>query len=119
MASSRKTKLGERIVQARDAAGLTQTGLARLVGINQQTMHKIEAGITQKVKEDLLLALAEKLNVSPAWLALGIEEIDKVSDNGLQMAIAFDKCPPEVQRDMQALAMKYMTPLVREPRPPH
>lgn len=64
--------LAERFKFARENAGLSQEDLAVKVGLTQQSIAKIENGITlqpRKIKE-----LALSLGVSQQWLQLGIEE---------------------------------------------
>ncbi len=108
---SNRLGFGLRLTQARESAGLTQQKLADSLGVSQQTIQKLETGTTKNCKQELLLKIAEKLNVSPSWLALGIEELDKASDDALRIAVTFDKMPAEGRLEMMAIAMKYTTPL--------
>ena len=63
--------LGIRLKQARLKKKLTQEELAEVVGIKQQAVQRIEAG---KVKStSYVVQLAQALDVSPEWLALGDE----------------------------------------------
>ena len=39
---------------------------------------------------DILFKIANKLDVSPAWLAFGTETIDQLSDRAIQIAAAYD-----------------------------
>ena len=110
----RRTGFGLRLTQARDSAGLTQQQLADLLGIKQQAIHKLEAGINKNCKQELILEIAEKLSVSPSWLALGIEELDRSSDNALRVAVNFDKLPIEGQNEIWAVVARYTTPLPGE-----
>lgn len=65
--------LGVRLKQARQKKNLTQEELADLVGIKQQAVQRIEAG---KVKStSYIVQLAQALDVSPQWLALGEETV--------------------------------------------
>jgi len=69
--------LAERFKFARENAGLSQDDLAVKVGVTQQSIAKIENGITlqpRKIKE-----LAISLGVSQQWLQLGIEENAELS----------------------------------------
>lgn len=56
-------QLGQRIAQARKAAGLTQVQLAEILGIAQQTMAHYEGG-RLRIPVSLLAALAEAVAVS-------------------------------------------------------
>lgn len=59
---------GERIKQARLAAGLTQTELADRIGVKFSAVHKYESGKVVNLKRETLSALAKTLNVSESWL---------------------------------------------------
>lgn len=59
---------GERIKQARKAAGMTQTELADKIGVKFAAIHKYENGLIVNLKRETIAALAAALNVSPAWL---------------------------------------------------
>ena len=108
---AKRSGFGLRLTQARESAKLTQQQLADALGIRQQDIQKLETGTTKTCKQELILKIAEKLNVSPSWLALGLEELDKASDEALRIAVTFDKMPIEGQHEMMAVAMKYTTPL--------
>ena len=59
---------GERIKQARLAAGLTQTELADKIGVKFSAVHKYESGKVVNLKRETLAAIARTLNVSESWL---------------------------------------------------
>ena len=59
---------GERIKQARLAAGLTQNELADKIGVKFSAIHKYEAGIVVNLKRETISALAAALDVKPSWL---------------------------------------------------
>ena len=59
---------GERIKQARKAAGLTQTELAEKIGVKFSAIHKYESGMVVNLKRETIAALAEALDVKPSWL---------------------------------------------------
>ncbi|UJD98890.1 XRE family transcriptional regulator [Serratia plymuthica] len=74
--------LAERFKFAREKSGLSQDDLATKVGVTQQSIAKIENGITlqpRKIKE-----LAFSLGVSQQWLQLGIEENAELSNYVVQ-----------------------------------
>lgn len=48
----------------RENAGLTQTQLAELAGLDQTTVSKIESGHRRKIHATTLIAIAEALNTS-------------------------------------------------------
>lgn len=62
--------LGERLREARERAGMTQTGLAARVNVRPQTIQSIESGRIRKSR--YLPDIASTLGVSIGWL-MGIE----------------------------------------------
>ena len=62
------TLLNKNIKDARIAAGLTQTELAKKIGVKQQTIQKYENGIVTNIPSDKIEAIAKALNVTPAYL---------------------------------------------------
>lgn len=62
---------GERLKQAREAAGYSQGDLAGVVGLTtRQAISGYESGRVEP-KRDVLEKLAEALGCSPCWLAFG------------------------------------------------
>jgi SOS-response transcriptional repressor LexA len=61
--------IAERVKEERIKLGLTQAELAKLIGITQQSLQKIEDGKTQNPRK--LLSLSKALNCTPEWLELG------------------------------------------------
>jgi len=59
----------DRLRQAREAAGLTQTELAQAASTSQTSIYKIESGIT--IRPRGIERIAKILNVSPEWLQFG------------------------------------------------
>lgn len=62
--------LGPRLVEAREAQGLSAAQLARRIGVKSATLHAWEAGRSGP-RPNVLLRLAGMLNVSPTWLLTG------------------------------------------------
>lgn len=58
--------LGERLKKARLAAGFTQRQLSQESGVKQQTISRIEVGLSSETAQTVLLAKA--LGVRPEWL---------------------------------------------------
>ena len=61
--------LAERVKQRRKLLGLSQAGLAELVGVAQQSIFKIESGVTTKPRN--ILSLAKALECDANWLQTG------------------------------------------------
>ena len=66
---------GERIKEARKMRGMTQTELAEKIGMKFSAIHKYENGLVVNLKRETIAALANALEVSPAWLMCMEHEI--------------------------------------------
>ena len=81
--------LGERLINARQKAGLTQDALAKKAGVTRVAISKAEQGLTKSFNGDTLFKVAAALQCSPQWLQNG-DEKDKHWENNVK------SCP---QRD--------------------
>lgn len=63
--------LGQRIKSLRIARGLSQTRLAKAVGVTQGALSQIELGTVHSVKAETLVRLAGKLAANPQWIQTG------------------------------------------------
>lgn len=63
-------KLGERLFEARDRAGLTLRELGQKAGVSWSTISAIEKG-NQSAMAETIERLAVALGVRPCWLAFG------------------------------------------------
>ncbi|KPL99268.1 repressor [Vibrio splendidus] len=61
--------LAERVKQRRKLLGLSQASLAELVGVAQQSIFKIEGGVTTKPRN--IISLAKALECDASWLLTG------------------------------------------------
>lgn len=61
--------LAKRFHYAREQAGLSQSSLARRVGIKPQAIQSIEAGHVRRPRN--IVEIASVLGVTPEWLLLG------------------------------------------------
>jgi len=64
------SKLGERLFEARDRAGLTLRELGQRAGVSWSTISAIEKG-KQSAMAETIERLAIALGVRPCWLAFG------------------------------------------------
>lgn len=63
--------LGKRIKEARDAAKLSKSELARLVGVSPSAVTQWESDETKSLEGANLLKAARAMNVDPEWLGTG------------------------------------------------
>ena len=78
-------KVGDRIKKKRESIGMTQPELASLVDSTKQNIYKYESGIITNIPSDKIEAIAEALNVSPAYLMGWEDETQTVSSSVTQI----------------------------------
>ena len=89
---------GERIRQARKAAGLTQKELAEKVGVKFSAIHKYETGMIVNLKRETIAELAKALDVSPAWLmCMDDEQPAQDDDAELREYLEYLRTRPEAR----------------------
>ena len=93
--------LGERLAWAREMRGLTQQELADRAGCSRDVIAKTENGTTRMTKG--IDKIAHALEVSPAWLAFGRDEIDAWDKETLEMAQKISQMPDETRVAVKAL----------------
>ena len=101
-----KTTFGERLRIARERNRLTQQQLGMLMGVDQQRIQKLETGVTKTYKEGFVIDVAKKLGVSPAWLALGEEDIDRLSGEAFEIAKIWDDLSSESRSKILMIVLK-------------
>lgn len=72
--------VGDRIRKAREEKGISQTDLAKMVGISKQTLYKYENNIVTNIPSNKIEKIADKLDVSEAYI-MGWEEPDYLYTN--------------------------------------
>lgn len=81
----KKTIIASRIREARKMAGLSQSQVAKMLGLHRPSVSEIEAG-NRSVSAEEIAVLAEIFDVSTLWLlGEGVDKVD-VHDNKLQLA---------------------------------
>lgn len=60
--------IGSKIKLRRKELGLSQTELAKSIGVSKQTLYKYETGIVTNIPSDKIELIAQKLDTSPAYL---------------------------------------------------
>ena len=102
---------GKRIKNKREELGISQTELAKKVGISKQSLYKYEKDIITNIPSDVIERLSRALNTTPAFL-MGWEEskadiavefkdyYEGLSNKASRIAVyldAFAKLSPESQ----------------------
>lgn len=59
---------GERIRKKREELNISQTDLAKRVGISKQTLYKYENDIITNIPSDVIERISDALNCSPAFI---------------------------------------------------
>lgn len=60
--------MGKRLKRLREKSGLTQSAVAKLIGVQRQAIHKYESGLVENMPRSSALKLAEAYGVSPAYV---------------------------------------------------
>lgn len=76
------TTLASRLQLSRKNSGFTQVQLAKLAGVSQNAIQKIESGQTKEPKN--ILALAKALGIEPEWLQYGTGKQTKIETNRIE-----------------------------------
>ena len=96
---------GERIKQRRELLNISQTDLAKSVGISKQTLYKYENDIITNIPSDVIEKLSAKLNCEPSYI-MGWEE-PRVSTTEVNQAMELYKkyksAIPEIQAAVESL----------------
>ncbi len=81
--------LGGRLRRRRKELGWTQMYLAERVGTSQAVIQKIENG--KSLRPRILEQIADALDVKPAWLMFGVEEVGELNDEAIELARAWSR----------------------------
>lgn len=71
----------KRLKQAIDESGLTYSQLESKTGISKSALQRYATGTTKKIPVDTIVAIAQVLNVSAAWIMGWSEEDSKSNVN--------------------------------------
>jgi transcriptional regulator with XRE-family HTH domain len=94
-------KLGLRVRQQRELNGLTQSQLARKVGITGSFIGHIERG-EKKASVDTVVALCNALEISPTLLLQ-----DSLSDEAMQSQLSFDEDSQDLMRGIMRVLREH------------
>ena len=109
----------KRLNAAREEKNVSVAELAEALGVNKTTIYRYEAGTFKALKADLLIAIAEYLNINPDYLTgatdskYPIEESsvgsENISDAEQMLLELFRQVPEESQQmvlDMIKIALQ-------------
>jgi len=65
------TPFAHKVRQIKARFGYNTSELARIIGLNQQTLQRIESGQTTNINVEIAVALREKCGVSYSWFLSG------------------------------------------------
>ncbi|MEO5334541.1 MAG: helix-turn-helix domain-containing protein [Magnetococcus sp. YQC-5] len=92
----------QRFKTARRHAGLTQQALAKLVGISQAAIHKLEAGHFQSSRKTVLIALVCQVN--PVWLETGVGDMITIPSQKPEETMPLPPEPIKITDQLNAMA---------------
>lgn len=72
--------MGERIKRLRQAKGITQEELAKVVGLQRAAIAKYEIGIVENMKQTTIKKIADYLNVKPSYLMCLEDKTDELGN---------------------------------------
>ena len=72
--------MGERIKRLRQAKGITQEELAKVVGLQRAAIAKYEIGIVENMKQTTIKKIADYLNVKPSYLMCLEDKTDELEE---------------------------------------
>ncbi len=99
--------LGGRLRQRRKELGWTQMYLAERVGTSQAVIQKIENG--KSLRPRILEQIANALDVRPAWLMFGVEEVGELNEEAVELARAWSRLNEPQRSAMKDAILKIGT----------
>ena len=119
--------VGERIKKRRENNDISQTELAKRVGVSKQSLYKYETNIVTNIPSDVIEKIANVLNISPCRL-MGWEDKEQTKASQFEILQYYNKLntlgkeAATEQVRLLTLDGKYTRPdqvvsIVREPEP--
>lgn len=106
-------KIGEIIRRERTKIGLSQEDLAKAIGSTKQAIYKYESGIVSNIPMDKVEIIANRLNVTPAYLMGWSDEGDE-NPHELRLLTSFEK----LDNDDQKVVSEWVESYKKDPTPP-
>jgi transcriptional regulator with XRE-family HTH domain len=110
MAESTREQIANRLRVAREAAGLSQGQVAKLLGYHRPTISEIEAG-RRKVSGEELTKFASLYSVTVEWLTNTGEESDAAEDRIMLAARELSK-----MKDQDLDRLMSLLQMIQEPK---
>lgn len=110
--------MGKRVQGLRKTLGLTQTALARQVGVSQSAISDIESGDTKVILGPTMTALCAALRTNPEWLQHGrgspAPAVTTDIEEGELLTI-FRVLPPDMRATLMTTARAYQAASAKGP----
>lgn len=106
--------LKDRLLEARNAAGLSQPQLGALIGTSAGAIGLIETGKTKTLRATTALSLAKHLRVRPEWLVYGT---GPMKSDAAELASLLSDLPDSARAEVLGYA-RYVRQREADPRKP-
>ena len=80
---------GKRIKQLRETRGISQTDLAKSVGVSKQTLYKYENDIITNIPSDVIERISNHLNCSPAYIMGWLDDLSDLTPDQLKRVMEY------------------------------
>ena len=100
-------KVGIRIRSARRDAGLTQEELGNRVGVSQSYIAKLENGETKNPGLNVIMDIAKEVGRSAAWMLYEHEELERLGEESIKLALMYEDMTEEQKDAMQTIAASF------------
>lgn len=109
------SSLAARFRYARKLKGLTQREVANMSGVDQQVVSQVETGEIKRPKE--IQALAQAVGQSPGWLQFGIERLDNLDVEAVDVALAWQILPEPLKEALKTAILEAAKTKPKKSRP--
>ena len=80
---------GMRIKQLRESLGISQTDLAKNVGVSKQTLYKYENDIITNIPSDVIERISDNLGCSPAYIMGWSDDLSGLTPDQLKRVMEY------------------------------
>jgi transcriptional regulator with XRE-family HTH domain len=99
---------GQRIKSKREALNISQTDLAKKIGVSKQTLYKYENDIVTNIPSDIIEKMSYQLECEPSYI-MGwddketIEVTTRDMEKAAELYALYKKAIPEIQSAVETL----------------